>query len=179
MGFHVFTCRILGERTETLPPSHQLTHRGALGLRGAPPGQPPCTVGAVLFYSSDRASRISAGSDGCTCHETAVSDVGLFTQHLCISLQSSSYLRLCLSVCLTVCVHVCVCVCVGLCDYMAFSGGDSLRVRLRVCVCVGVPVTRATQSNSVVCYDIIHRVEGFRTISYHPACSQLNMESLV
>ena len=28
--FHVFTCRILGERFATLPPSHRSTHRGAL-----------------------------------------------------------------------------------------------------------------------------------------------------
>ena len=39
--FHVFTCRILGERFATLPPSHRSTHRGALGLRGAPPGSAP------------------------------------------------------------------------------------------------------------------------------------------
>ena len=42
--FHVFTCRILGERFATLPPSHRSTHRGALGLRGAPPGPRPCTT---------------------------------------------------------------------------------------------------------------------------------------
>ena len=39
--FHVFTCRILGERSATLPPSHRSTHRGALGMRGAPPGSAP------------------------------------------------------------------------------------------------------------------------------------------
>ena len=32
--FTFFTCRILGERFATLPPSHRSTHRGALGLRG-------------------------------------------------------------------------------------------------------------------------------------------------
>ena len=61
--FHVFTCRILGEPFATLPPSHRPTHRGALGLRGAPPGSAPMRY-LRTHAGQGRADRQDRGQGG-------------------------------------------------------------------------------------------------------------------
>ena len=69
---HVFTCRMLGERTTTLPPRHRSTHREALGLRGAPPGPRTCnTFGPMQDRGQGRAWQTGQGANRRKTHSQA------------------------------------------------------------------------------------------------------------